>query len=103
MDKKEPLKKGGIHYYLLNTLCPKYVKRCQMTLEQHHLQAKCGGDVYVGEYARLFCFKCENEIPIAHAEFRCPQHSNTGQANVVFHEHPFNHWNIIDVMGPLVH
>lgn len=91
MDKNEPLMMGGEHYYLLNCRCPVCVERGLLTPEEIWLHAECGGYIYVGDKAHLLCDKCKNEIPITHAEFRCPYHSTSEDAYVVFHEHPFLH------------
>lgn len=103
MDRKiDSFVKDGTHYFELYCQCPNCTENGKSVPPSFWYCESCGGEIYVGDNAHLLCSKCENEIPLTHAEFRYPHHSNTEHANVVFHERPFYYWNMIGVMGPLV-
>lgn len=76
--------KGGVEYYKLFAPCPKC---CELG---HHICpprvwicGECGGDVYVGSNAHLFCLKCEKDFKLVFAHFECPDCRHNGFENIV--------------------
>lgn len=64
--------KGGTHYYELYCSCPNCTENeGNVPRSLWHCES-CGGDIYVGCNAHLYCKECGRERHIMHSAFKCP-------------------------------
>ena len=75
--------KDGVKYYQLFAPCPKCVELGHYVTPQKWICEKCGGDIYVGDNAHLYCPECENDFKMVFAHLGCPHCLQYGYENVV--------------------
>ena len=75
--------KDGVKYYQLFAHCPTCVELGHYVTPQKWICEKCGGDIYVGDNAHLYCPECENDFKMVFAHLGCPHCLQYGYENVV--------------------
>lgn len=75
--------KDGVKYYQLFAPCPTCVELGHYVTPQKWICEKCGGDIYVGDNAHLYCPECENDFKMVFAHFECPCCRQDGCENII--------------------
>lgn len=75
--------KDGVEYYQLFTPCLTCAESGHYITPQEWVCEKCGGDMYVGNNAHLYCPQCENDFKMVFAHFECPDCRQDGCENII--------------------
>ena len=70
MDAIKNFIKDGVEYYILHTPCPICIEQGRPYFWKHD---NCGGQMYIGDDAYVFCEKCKSKFPIDKCLFECPE------------------------------
>ena len=75
--------KEGIIYYQLYVSCPECMKNGSPCDPSFWVCGECGGDIYVGDNAHMYCSKCEKDFKAIYAHYICPCCSSGVLCNTV--------------------
>lgn len=64
--------KDGTHYFKLYCKCPNCIEVGRDVPPSFWYCEDCGGEIYVGDNAHLYCKECGRESHIFHSAFKCP-------------------------------
>lgn len=67
---------GGTKYYLLLMRCPHCLARNYPTVTERWQHAGCGGDIFIGDNAKLLCKDCGWSMHVSKTKFNCTNHCN---------------------------
>ncbi len=71
---------NGVNYFRLYCKCPVCLSKginTEPVYWQHKYSMCCGGDMFIGENAKLLCEHDVETIPLIQSEFLCPHHSQS--------------------------
>lgn len=72
----------GVTYWRLYTKCPVCFNNARDVPSSFWYHKQCGGDIYIGNNAKLYCEKCGWSIHVAKAKFNCPIHCKCEEETV---------------------
>ncbi len=72
MDAIKNFTKDGVEYYSLYAECPNCVIEGHPAKPVFWKHDNCGGQMYVGDDAHVYCEKCKTKFPITNCQFECP-------------------------------
>lgn len=72
MDAIKNFTKDGVEYYSLYAACPNCVIAGHPAKPVFWKHDNCGGQMYVGDDAHVYCEKCKTKFPITNCQFECP-------------------------------
>lgn len=78
--------KEGVEYFLLYISCPSCIEGGKPTQASYWTHADCGGDLYVGDNAHIYCEKCGKSEIVSKCKFMYPYCSNE------YYEVSFGHY-----------
>lgn len=64
--------KDGTQYFELYCKCPNCIEVGRDVSPSFWYCESCGGEIYVGDNAHLYCKECGRERNIMHSAFKCP-------------------------------
>ena len=72
-----------VEYYQLYAGCPECLKNGTPCSADFWVCGECGGDIYVGDNAHIYCSKCEKDFKAIYAHYICPFCSSGVLCNTV--------------------
>lgn len=87
--------KDEVEYFQLYIPCPSCIERGKPTQPSYWTHADCGGDLYVGNNAHLYCEKCGKSEIVSKCKFMCPCCSNKNYEVRFGHYDSPTNWSLI--------
>lgn len=84
---KKHFSKDGVEYFQLYIPCPSCIEEGKPTQRSYWTHANCGGELYVGDNAHLYCEKCGKSEIVFKCRYMCPNCSNE------YYEVSFGHYS----------
>ena len=65
--------KDNVEYYLLYAACPDCLRGGRPSVPAYWHHNNCGGKMYIGDNAFVYCENCGETIPLVNCRFLCPE------------------------------
>lgn len=72
-----------VQYYQLYAACPECSENGKPCSVGSWVCGECGGDIYVGDNAHIYCSKCKKDFKVIYAHYMCPCCSSGVLCNTV--------------------
>lgn len=86
MDAIKNFTQDGIEYYSLYVECPNCIVDGRPARQVFWTHDNCGGQMYIGDDAHVYCEKCKSKFPITNCQFECPDCTQYRREAVVKNE-----------------
>ena len=83
MDAIKNFTKDGVEYYSLYVACPNCIMEGRPAQPVFWIHDNCGGQMYIGDDAHVYCEKCKSKFPIPNCQFECPDDIQCGMESVI--------------------
>lgn len=81
--------KDDAQYHQLYCQCPICVANGKTVPPSFWIHAGCGGDIYIGDNAHLYCSLCGKESHVTCSTYACPEHCNVDEKLVDLDYRPY--------------